>query len=358
MSNVSDFLRRVASATGGRGEAHARFIGPGGDTPSEAFVVTDEDAQEILGVLADAHVGQPIWGSGPYSIGVDPDSESSSVLLRFENEAIGFYEGSCLWIAPEHRGKALSVPLILVATIERSTSVPTVLPGGVTMHGYSIAGLAAHDAAFDVLWAAQCDLSIALAHCWMPGFEHDTAVLDTMLSSDGPREMGHYLTLTQREEAVLTFIATQYDYAEFLRAQLVPVEELLNADETGVDHVYSLSADDACRFEALVRAEADGHLPMMAGNLLKKVNRFLADGPHRVLSVNAPETRPQPANGNQAANALRDASKAFLNAFGGNVPDWLSKEFADLESATLAVDQPAAGVGEIANESARPRVRP
>ncbi|CAE6795204.1 hypothetical protein R70006_05040 [Paraburkholderia domus] len=98
------------------------------------------------------------------------------------------------------------------------------------------------------------------------------------------------LTLTRREEKILEFIATQYGYAEHLRAHLKPEEEELNADGTDVDHVYSLTAADAARFVELVRNEEDGRLPMMAGNLLTTVDRLVSS-----ISAHLP---PDPRAGN------------------------------------------------------------
>jgi hypothetical protein len=54
---------------------------------------------------------------------------------------VGFYAGSYLWLAREHRGIGLSTPLILAAAEQRGG---TVLPPGVVMQGYCRAGLVAH----------------------------------------------------------------------------------------------------------------------------------------------------------------------------------------------------------------------
>ena len=79
------------------------------------------------------------------------------------DELIGFYEGSCLWLEERYRGEGLSVPLILAAAMERSQDEPpTVLPSGVDCHGYSPAGLTAHEAAFAKLYEKNYDVRAAL----------------------------------------------------------------------------------------------------------------------------------------------------------------------------------------------------
>jgi hypothetical protein len=145
--------------------AFADFVGPGGDCPSDVFEVSDDDARELLDCLQGAEIGQALWQSGRYTIGAPQYSESSSVLLLHDGQVVGFYEGSCLWIAEDHRGVGLSMPLILAAALDRSDDGPCVLPDGVDMHGYSVAGYAAHERAFDRLWAANSDLRAALGHC-------------------------------------------------------------------------------------------------------------------------------------------------------------------------------------------------
>jgi hypothetical protein len=145
-----------------REAAYNAFLGHGCTMPSDAFAVTDEDAEEILELLREADPAAPVWEAGGYSICTAEDSESSSVLLFYDREVVGFYEGSCLWIDAAHRGIGLSTPLILAAAIDRGGNQPTVLPRDVEMHGYSVAGLAAHERAFDAFWAASGDLPAAL----------------------------------------------------------------------------------------------------------------------------------------------------------------------------------------------------
>jgi hypothetical protein len=146
-----------------RAVARAAFLGSGSEMPGPVFAVSDDEAQDILDVLRAVDDRRPLWSSGGYTIATDDYSESSSIVLTQQGNLIGFYEGSCLWIDEQHRGKGLSIPLILAAAMERSKDEPaTVLPPGVDSHGYSPAGLEAHDAAFARLWEADCDLRAAL----------------------------------------------------------------------------------------------------------------------------------------------------------------------------------------------------
>lgn len=146
-----------------RAVARADFLGGGADMPSPLYAVSDDEAQDMLDVLRAIEDRRPIWSSGAYTIAVDDYSESSSVVLMVRGEIVGFYEGSCLWLDERYRGQGLSVPLILAAAVERSKDEPpTVLPPGVDCHGYSPAGLAAHDAAFEKLLEANYDVRAAL----------------------------------------------------------------------------------------------------------------------------------------------------------------------------------------------------
>ncbi|MBC8641679.1 hypothetical protein IAG25_33170 [Caballeronia sp. EK] len=146
-----------------RAAARATFLGGGAEMPSPVYAVSDDEAQDILDVLRSIDDRRQIWSSGTYSIAVDDYSESSSLVLMHRDDTIGFYEGSCLWLDERYRGQGLSVPLILAAAMERSKDEPpTVLPSGVDFHGYSPAGLAAHDAAFAKLTEATYDVRAAL----------------------------------------------------------------------------------------------------------------------------------------------------------------------------------------------------
>jgi GNAT superfamily N-acetyltransferase len=181
-----------------RAVARAAFLGAGGEMPAPVYAVSDDEAQDILDILRSVADRRPIWSSGVYTIAVDDYSESSSLVLSHRDEIIGFYEGSCLWLDERHRGKGLSTPLILAAATERSRdSRPTVLPTDVDCHGYSPAGLAAHEKAFTKLWGAGYDLRVALERCVVnPPLPTPTATdsdavrqaKQRFLAEHGPRE--------------------------------------------------------------------------------------------------------------------------------------------------------------------------
>lgn len=148
------------------------FAGWGASIPSDAFRVTDEDAGELMDIIREADFGSPLWSANGYEICAADFSESSNATVLYAGTPVGFYEGSCLWIAAEHRRKGLSTPLILAAVLDRSSAgVVTVLPRDVDMQGYSKAGLAAHRRAFKVLWQAGCDPRAALAQYQQWGIE-------------------------------------------------------------------------------------------------------------------------------------------------------------------------------------------
>lgn len=119
------------------------FAGPGIDHPSSAMRVDDDEAAAILADLAmvgwsaPAHVGS--GGHAGYAI---HHARQECVTALFGDDGIvGFYAGSYLWIAREHRGLGLSTPLILAAAGQRGGRV---LPPGVVVQGYTRAGLIAH----------------------------------------------------------------------------------------------------------------------------------------------------------------------------------------------------------------------
>jgi len=96
------------------------------------------------------------------------------------------------------------------------------------------------------------------------------------------QEQSILLSLTPRDEAALTFIASRYRYADFLRSNMEPEEE--RTDDEGVVVVYSLTSEHAREFLTLVKEEQDGYLPMMAGQLRHSVNRLVSEavcGEHR-----------------------------------------------------------------------------
>lgn len=193
-----------------RKRAYESFVGISADIPSEVFAVTDKEAQDILDLFEGMEPDPPLWSQFGYTVSVDGDSESSSVLLKKEGKVVGFYEGSTLWIEEDHQGKGLSTPLILAAAIDRHGELPTVLPHGVDMHGYSPAGLQAHDRAFAVLWAAGCNPNVALATYSMAATEADFHALADEFLDVGPndaydvREYEWTLCRLSREDLVAT----------------------------------------------------------------------------------------------------------------------------------------------------------
>jgi hypothetical protein len=79
------------------------------------------------------------------------------------------------------------------------------------------------------------------------------------------------------------------------------------------------------------------------------------------------ETQPLDSGAAREVPSLRDAAKALLNAYGGNVPEWLTSDYRRLEAAVITNDSResksqmaiAADVGAPAIDSIvpRPRVR-
>ncbi|TXG96700.1 MAG: hypothetical protein E6R09_13750 [Rhodocyclaceae bacterium] len=124
------------------------FAGPGIDHPSTAMRVDDDEAAAILADLGRLDWSAPVHvGSGRHAGYAIHHAREASVTALFGADGIvGFYAGSYLWIAREHRGLGLSTPLILAAAEQRGGSV---LPPGVVVQGYTPAGLAAHRTAYD-----------------------------------------------------------------------------------------------------------------------------------------------------------------------------------------------------------------
>jgi len=138
------------------------FAGPGIDHPSATLRVDDDEAAAILGDLDGVEWSAPVYvGSGRHAGYVIHHAHQKSVTALFAADGIvGFYAGSYLWIAPEHRGRGLSTPLILAAAARRGG---TVLPPGIVVQGYSPAGLAAHRAAFEAISALNSRQTVAEA---------------------------------------------------------------------------------------------------------------------------------------------------------------------------------------------------
>lgn len=122
------------------------FAGPGMHYPSDSMRVTDEEAIVLQAELVGQTWSDPVYeGGGRHAGYLIRHAQGLCATALFGAEGIaGFYSGSYLWIAPAHRGRGLSTPLILAAAERRGGSI---LPPGVVVLGYSRSGLAAHRAA-------------------------------------------------------------------------------------------------------------------------------------------------------------------------------------------------------------------
>ena len=123
------------------------FAGPGIDRPSDSLRVTDDEAADILARLAplawSPQLPARLSQNSLRNAGYPPrhSREGFNTAIFRVGRIVGFYAGSYLWIAAEHRGKGLSTPLILAAAEQRGGSI---MPPGVILQGYTPAGLAAH----------------------------------------------------------------------------------------------------------------------------------------------------------------------------------------------------------------------
>lgn len=139
----------------------AEFVGPGRHHPSSSMRVADDEARELLLGLEGLAWQPPVHaGNGRHAGYTIRNAASEPVTALFLGaHIVGFYAGSYLWIAGPHRGRGLSVPLILAAAEARDG---TVLPPGVIVQGFTPHGLAAHRAAHThaVLTAAACALPV------------------------------------------------------------------------------------------------------------------------------------------------------------------------------------------------------
>lgn len=124
----------------------AEFVGPGRHHPSVTLRVDEDEARTILARLAGATWGEPVHvGAGRhqgYAIRHAVDDTVTGLFL--DDALVGFYAGSYLWIARPHRGRGLSLPLIVAAAEARDG---TVLPPGIALQGFTPLSLAAHRAA-------------------------------------------------------------------------------------------------------------------------------------------------------------------------------------------------------------------
>jgi hypothetical protein len=119
------------------------FAGPGIDHPSDSMRVSDDEAAARLADFGRLEWSAPVYvGAGRHAGYAIHHARDACVTALFDADGIvGFYAGSYLWIAGDHRGAWLSTPLILAAAEHRGGSV---LPPGVVVQGYSRAGLVAH----------------------------------------------------------------------------------------------------------------------------------------------------------------------------------------------------------------------
>jgi hypothetical protein len=119
------------------------FAGPGIDHPSDSMRVSDDEAAARLAEFGRLEWSAPVYvGAGRHAGYTIHHACDACITALFDGDGVvGFYAGSYLWLAREHRGIGLSTPLILAAAEQRGG---TVLPPGVVMQGYCRAGLVAH----------------------------------------------------------------------------------------------------------------------------------------------------------------------------------------------------------------------
>lgn len=125
----------------------ADFAGPGIDYPADMMRVSEDEAREILARFNEiAWQGKrPVQFVGGDTFGICNAVGHWTTGLVLDDQIIGFYAGSCLWIRKEYRGLRLSTPLILAAATHRGGSC---MPPGIVSQGYTSVGLAAHRAAY------------------------------------------------------------------------------------------------------------------------------------------------------------------------------------------------------------------
>jgi hypothetical protein len=150
------------------------FAGPGIHRPSDMMRVAESEARALRAGLAGLDWLEPAYvGAGThggYTIRNAAETWTTALFLR--DAIVGFYAGSSLWIAREHRGRGLSTPLILAASWHRGGSI---LPPGVVFQGYTPAGVAAHRSAHShaVLTAAAAGLPIPVEVLREAQFPHN-----------------------------------------------------------------------------------------------------------------------------------------------------------------------------------------
>lgn len=122
------------------------FAGPGIAHPSDSLRVGEDEAASILANLATSEWSPPVHIGTCRHAGYRIHHARDACITALFSAAgiVGFYAGSYLWIARQHRGRGLSTPLILAAAEQRGG---TIMPPGVVLQGYTTVGLAAHRAA-------------------------------------------------------------------------------------------------------------------------------------------------------------------------------------------------------------------
>lgn len=127
-------------------KSFAEFAGPGCEYPSETVRLGASEAKAILAELPALHWLAPVWSGSGRQRGyrICNAAGTWSTALFVDEQIVGFYHGSYLWIASAHRATGLSIPLILAAAGHRGGRC---MPPDVVFQGYTAASLAAHRAA-------------------------------------------------------------------------------------------------------------------------------------------------------------------------------------------------------------------
>jgi len=122
------------------------FAGPGCEYPSETVRLGESEAKAILAELTTQLWQAPVWTGSGRQLGyrICNATTAWSTALFVDQQIVGFYHGSYLWIASAHRACGLSIPLILAAAGHRGGRC---MPPDVVFQGYTAASLAAHRAA-------------------------------------------------------------------------------------------------------------------------------------------------------------------------------------------------------------------
>lgn len=133
------------------------FTGPTGMV-SDVFCVHPDEGMELIDVLS-ACDREPIplpsvlAPAGVTLVHFQDTDALGEVGAFIDDDCVGVYAGSCLYVKPSHQGRGVGTALALAAAVVRGGSVI----GDWGMHGYCAAGLAAHERAFERAcdWAHQ-----------------------------------------------------------------------------------------------------------------------------------------------------------------------------------------------------------